>query len=72
MVRFIHVNEGPDRMWAPARQGTSHLVRRPWHERVGAIAAVEQIVLTDDVRDICMPRHHPEWIKVFGFDSTDR
>jgi hypothetical protein len=59
-------------MWAPARQGTSHFVGRPWHESVRAIAIVEQIVLTDDLRDICVLGHHPEWIKVFGFDSTER
>jgi len=39
---------------------------------VRAIAVVEQTVLTDDVRDICVPGHHPEWIEAFGFDSTQR
>jgi hypothetical protein len=39
---------------------------------VRAIAVVEQIVLTDDLGDICVLGHHPEWIKAFGFDSTER
>jgi hypothetical protein len=72
MVRFIHVNEGADGMWAAARQGTRHIVRRPWYEGVRAIAVVEQIVLTDDLGDICVLGHHPERIKAFGFDPTER
>jgi hypothetical protein len=39
---------------------------------VRAIAVVEQIVLPDDLGDICVLGHHPEWIKVVGFDSTER
>jgi hypothetical protein len=72
MVRLIHVNEGADGMWAAARQGTRHVVRRPGHEGVRAIAVVEQIVLTDDLGDICVLGHHPERIKAFGFDPTER
>jgi hypothetical protein len=72
MIRLIHVNEGTDGMWATARQGTRHIVRRPWYERVRAIAVVKQIVLTNDLYDIRVLGHHPEWIKVFGFDQTER
>src|SRR5471032_1712858 len=72
MVRFIHVNEGADWMRAAARHAASQLVRRLWHQRVRAIAVVEQIVLTNDLRDVCVFRHHPEWIKASGFDSTER
>jgi hypothetical protein len=33
---------------------------------------MEQIVLADDLQDICVLGHHPEWIKAFGFDSPER
>src|SRR5260370_28456426 len=72
MVRFIHVNEGADGMWAAARQGTRHIVRRPWYESVRAIADVEQIVLPDDLGDSCLLGHHPERIEAFGFDPSHR
>ena len=59
-------------MRAAACQAASHVVRRPRHQRVRAIAVVEQIVLTDDLHDVCVFGHHPEWIEVFGFDPTER
>jgi hypothetical protein len=72
MVRFIHVDEGADGMWAAARQAARHIVRRPGYEGVRAIAVVEQIVLADDLGDICVLGHHPERIEAFGFDPTER
>ena len=72
MVRLVHVNEGADGMRAAARHAARHVVGGARHQRVGAIAIVEEIVPADDLADIGVPRHHPERIEVFGFDLRQR
>ena len=59
-------------MRAAACQVPSHVIRRPRYERVRAIAVMEQIVLTDGLHHVCVFGHHPEWVKVLGFDQTER
>ena len=66
IIRLVHVNEGADRMRAATRHRPGHVVGGARHERMRAIAAVEEIVPTDDVCDIRVPRHHPERIEVRG------
>jgi hypothetical protein len=37
-----------------------------------AIAIVKQLMLPNDLRDVSVLGHQPEWIKPFDLDSTER
>jgi hypothetical protein len=70
MIRFVHVDQGADGMWATAGQRARHLVGGPRHKSVRTIAVVKHFILANYFRNVGVPGHQPKWIKAFGFDST--
>src|SRR5262249_3837799 len=72
MIRLVHVYERADRMRAAAGPGARQIVGPSGQKRMRAIAAMEQIMLADDVSDVFVPRHQPKGIEVFAFHATER